>query len=55
MVATDFDVANAQGVLANTGAGYRPTADTIVVAVSAGGAWVVGKKVKGCFYVVPAA
>ena len=55
MVASDFDVSGANGVLAITGHGYRPTADTIVVAVSAGGAWVVGKKVKGCFYVVPAA
>lgn len=55
MVATDFDVANAQGTLANTGQGYKPTTDTIVVALSAGGAWVVGKKVMGCLVVIPGA
>jgi hypothetical protein len=55
MVASDFDVANAQGTLANTGQGYKPSADTIVVGTIAGAAGVVGKVVKGCFYVIPAA
>lgn len=47
MLATDFDVSGAQGFLAAAGVGYTPTADTIVLATSAGGAWVVGKKAFG--------
>ena len=53
--AADFDLVNAQAPLAAAGQGYKPTADTIVVALSGGGAWVVGKVIKGCFYVIPAA
>lgn len=55
MKAGDFDVAEAAGVLAMAGAGYTPTADTVVIATSAGGAWVVGKKITGVLYVIPAA
>lgn len=55
MIATDFDVANAQGTLAHTGQGYKPSADTIVVALGAGGAFVVGKVAKGCLMIIPAA
>ena len=55
MVALDCDVANAQGTLANTGQGYKPTADAIVVALTAGGAPVVGKKIMGTLFVVPGA
>src|SRR3989304_4789262 len=35
MAATDFDTLNTQGVLAGAGQGYKPTADTIVVALFA--------------------
>jgi hypothetical protein len=54
MVASDFDVANAQGSLAMTGAGYTPAADTIVVGKFVN-APVVGKKVTGTLFVIPGA
>ena len=54
MAATDFDAANAQGYLAVAGAGYTPTADTIVVATITGTP-VVGKVVKGVLLIVPRA
>lgn len=55
MAASDFDAANASGVLAFAGAGYTPTADTVVIMEINTAAAVVGKKVTGCLYVIPAA
>lgn len=52
MAATDFDASGAAGVLAIAGAGYTPTADTIVVATITG-VGVVGKVIKGVLYVIP--
>lgn len=52
MVATDFDVSGAAGVLAITGAGYTPTADTIAVGLIVN-APVVGQVVKGVIYIIP--
>ena len=54
MAATDFDVSGAAGTLAIAGAGYTPTADTIVVGKFVGAA-VVGKVVKGVIYIIPGA
>lgn len=53
MAASDFDLTNAQGSLRYEGTGYRPTADTIVVAKAGSTVWVVGKLVKGYFLIVP--
>lgn len=52
MVATDFDVTGAVGVLAIAGAGYTPTADTIVVGKCVN-APTVGQVVKGVIYIIP--
>ncbi len=54
MAATDFDLVNAQGSLAYAGVGYRPSANTDVVAKAGATAWVVGKLVKGHFLLIPA-
>ena len=54
MIASDFDLANAQGTLAFTGAGYTPSADTIVVGkMHATNPAVVGKKVTGVIWCLP--
>ena len=53
MKATDFDAAEAQGVLAYAGVAYRPTADTTVIATIGTAAAVVGKIVKGHVLLVP--
>lgn len=52
--ATDVDVLNQQfcGV-AYAGVGYRPTADTIIVAKNATAAWVKDKLCKGHFLLIP--
>lgn len=57
MIAADVDAAESHGVLAFAGQRFRPTADTIVVGTLGGTvtAVAVGKKAKGCFYVVPGA
>ena len=55
MLASDFDVSGAQGFLAAAGVGFTPTADTIVLATSGGGAWVVGKKLFGIALAQPPA
>ena len=51
MVATDFDVLNAFGVLAYAGAGYTPAADTDVIALFTN-APVVGQLIKGHILVI---
>src|SRR3990170_2942878 len=43
------------GGLADTGQNYKPTADTIVLLQWAVANPVVGKRIKGCFFVVPGA
>lgn len=53
MAATAMVTANTHGVLANTGAGYKPTADTIVFATLGGAAPTVGAVLKGYFLVIP--
>lgn len=54
MASIDADVVNAAGTLASAGAGYTPTADTIVVATLTG-TILAGKTVKGCLYIIPGA
>jgi hypothetical protein len=50
----DADLAESHAQLAFAGQRYRPAADTVVVALFAV-APVVGRVIKGCFYVVPGA
>lgn len=53
MAASDFDAVNGTGVLAAAGMNYRPTSDTIVI-LTITGTPVVGRVIKGCFFIVPA-
>lgn len=55
MIATSMATTGLAGTLAIAGAGYTPTADTIVVATTGGGTPTVGKVMKGVLYVIPAA
>lgn len=55
VASTDVDALNAAGVLAAAGMHWAPTADTIVYATSGGGAWVVGKIIKGTLFAVAGA
>lgn len=56
LAATSFATAGLNvNALADGGYDYRPTADTIVVAVDAGAAVTVGKKLRGHFSVMPPA
>lgn len=55
MAATDMDLLNAAGQLASAGFLYRPAVDTIVIAKFPGTAPIVGKKIKGCLWVIPGA
>jgi uncharacterized NAD(P)/FAD-binding protein YdhS len=50
---TALATANGHGVLANTGAGYTPTADTIVYVTCAGAGPTIGAKLTGYFLVIP--
>ena len=52
---TDFDAADAQGVLRHLGIGHRPTADLIIQAVFSGDAPVVGQVFSGHLSCVPGA
>lgn len=54
MKATDFDAAEASGLLAFAGQNYRPTADTIILMTYSVANPVVGKKVEGIMLLVPA-
>lgn len=49
----DEDIAGGLGTLAFAGMGYRPTTDTIVLLQWGGADPVVGKIVKGRFFIVP--
>lgn len=50
--ATAFGTANLVIPLAGAGEGFKPSADTIVVAVIGGAGPTVGRTFKGCFYCI---
>lgn len=55
MAATVFSAINTVGTLAGAGAGFTPTADTIVFGTVGVAAATDAAKIVGCIYVVPAA